>query len=311
MRKSNVKTMKIFEKDNLQKRLIDLDECVINALNLFTREEVPDLEFSMYKRPFVVGSENAEVTGKILFEDRDALFADESNYKQKLMVVKGINKAVLISASGEKHAPLIAKHLKKKKIEVHLLTNNPNALAKKYADKIYLFPKNTEPYTYNTSTYMGMILEKKKEDSGKILEHIHKIKHEIPKDLNEYNAFFIILPEQFDAIKPMFLTKFDELFGGRVCGRVFTMEQAKHAKTVVPYEKELFISFGKANNLFGEKRVYIPLPKKCNYAALMAIVYYVIGQIQKQHPPYFKNNIKEYTKRASKIFGHEIKPIVE
>jgi len=44
---------------------------------------------------------------------------------------------------------------------------------------------------------------------------------------------------------------------------------------------------------------------------MMAVSYYIIGKIQKAHPPYFKDNIVEYVKKASEAFGHEIKAIVE
>ena len=108
----------------------------------------------------------------------------------------------------------------------------------------------------------------------------------------------------------MFLTKFDELFGAKISARVFTVEQAKHAKTVVPSEKELFISIGYDNTIFGKHRWNISLPQEADYGTLMAIGYYVIGQIQKQHPPYFKQNIEKYCKEASKVFGEKIEVMI-
>ena len=32
---------------------------------------------------------------------------------------------------------------------------------------------------------------------------------------------------------------------------------------------------------------------------------------EKQNEPYFKNNIEAYAKKASELFGQEIKPIVD
>ena len=86
----------------------------------------------------------------------------------------------------------------------------------------------------------------------------------------------------------------------------------KHAVTVVP-SNELFVSLGEENTMWGEpdKRLHIPLPENAGYATMMAIGYYVIAQIQKQHQPYFKENIAAYTKQASGIFGNTINPIVE
>jgi len=293
-----------------KKKLIDLDECVLRALELFSKTTVPALKIT-FKHPLVVGSGNAAVTGKILFQDRDAVFADEGTYVQKLKTIKRIDGAVLISASGGKHAPIIAKDLRKRKIKTVLLTNNKNAAAAEYADKVYVFPKQPEPYTYNTSTYMGMILAKTKEDPKKILKFLQKFKKKIPHHLHNYTAFFLIVPSEFDLLREMFVTKFNELFGAKVSGRVCTPEQTKHAKTVVPSDRELFISFGYKNKLFGKHRLNLPLPPHAYYAAMMAAGYYVIGHIQKQHPPYFKENIERYVKETSKVFGEKIKVIVE
>ena len=291
--------------------LPDLDFCVLSALHLFSREELPDLDLGNYQRPLVVGSGNAAVTGKILLKEKDAVFADESNYQDKLKNIPAIDGAILISASGGKHAPIIAQELQKKKIETRLLTNNSNAPAKQQAAKSFVFPKLPEPYTYNTSTYLGMILAKTKEDPHKILEYLRQLKKMLPIDLDKFNAFCIIVPEEFDLVREMFQTKFQELFGPMISAKICTPEQMKHAKTVIPSEKELFISLGYQNNLFGKHRLTLPLPHQADFGAVMATGYFIIGQIQKQHPPYFKDNIESYTKEISKVFGQEIKPIVE
>ncbi len=289
--------------------IINLDEGVLNSLRLFTDQKLPTLRLPAFKRPLVVGSGNAAVTGKILFEDRDAVFADESNYIPKLNTIKNIDGAILISASGGKHAPIIAKELRQRKKKVILLTTKVNAPAREYVDEMVVFPKRPEPYTYNTSTYLGMILARTKENPQRIGNYIHKIK--IPGDMRKYDSFFIIVPPEFDLIREMFLTKFDELFGSKISGRVFTVEQAKHAKTVVPSDKELFISFGWKNTLFGKHRWDVPLPQGAGYGMMMAMGYYVIGQIQKQHPPYFKQNIERYVRETSKVFGEKIEVVVE
>lgn len=297
-----------FNKDNL----INLDECVINALNLFISKKLVDIKFPKFKRPLIVGSGNALVSGKIMFESSDAVFADESTYKQKLDAIHGIDGAILISASGGKHAPIIAKELKKRKIKVILLTTNENAEAKEFADKTFVTPKNTEPYTYNTSTYLGMILSHAQEDPKMILDHIqNKIEPFIPDKFANYDAIYILVPDEFDTTREMFLTKFDELFGSKISGRVFTPDQTKHAKTVVPSDTELFIGLGVANQTFGKKHLNFTLPVDAKHASIIAIGYYIIGKIQRQNKPYYKENILEYTKQASKIFGSTIKPIVD
>jgi|TARA_B100001971_G_C18184446_1_gene534753 hypothetical protein len=290
-------------------KLIDLDECVLNALELFQKTKLPKLKHN-FKRPLVVGSMNAALTGQIIMQDTDAVFADEGTFEEKLNTVKGIDGCLLLSASGKKHAPVIAKAVKKRGIKVILITNNDTAPAKAIAHETIILPKNVEPFTYNTSTYMGMILTKTKEDPKKILAHINKIKNKIP-NMKKYKAFYLIIPEEFPSIRDMFLTKFDELFGPMLTCRCWSYETTKHAKTVIPWDKELFISFGHENKIFGKNRYNVPLPKGASYATLMAVGYYVIGQIQKDNPAYFKKNIVAFTKAASKLFGSDIQPIVK
>ena len=293
-------------------KLIDLDECVINALELFSKG-LPELHLGNYKRPVVVGSGNAAVTGKILFENKDAILSDEGTYESKLENIKDIDCAILISASGGKHAPIIAEKLKAKKIEFRMLTCNSQAMAKEYvdSDKFFVFPTNPEPYTYNTSTYLGMIIAQTKENPEEILKFIkEKVDPIIWDNFMDYDAFYLLVPAEFDNAREMLITKFDELFQPKVSGRVFTPEQSKHAKSVVKYDKELFVSFGYENKLFGDKRLNVPLPDNVGYGAMLAISYYVIGKIQKQHPPYFKEGINDFAKKASEIFGQKIEPLV-
>lgn len=294
--------------------LPDLDTTVLGALELFIEQPVPEVTVP-FKLPLIVGSGNAYATGKILFADSPAVFANESSYSNKLEVMSDIDGAVLISASGSKHAITIAETLQQKGIDSVLLTNNIDAPALNYFDEssVYFYPKNREPYTYNTSTYLGMILSKTKEDPEQILEYIEtNVKPSLTLSFDSYNACTIIVPAAFGAITSMFRTKFDELFGPMITGRVFTEEEIKHAKTIVPSDKECFIGIGVADEWYGtdNHRISVPLPDTADYAALFAIGYFVIGTMQKQHPAYFKKNITAYTEKATAIFGHTIEPIV-
>lgn len=81
----------------------------------------------------------------------------------------------------------------------------------------------------------------------------------------------------------------------------------------MPSKKELCIKFGKGDEIiFQGDTIEIPLPNDCNLGSMMAIGYYVIGQIQDQKPQYFKQNIAKYVKEASsKSFGKGISVIVE
>lgn len=312
MRYPNLEILNTFDESSLP----DLDVAVLGALELFSKSPLPSFPTISYTRPLVVGSGGAAVTGKILFEDADAAFADESTYEKALHVVSAIDGAVLVSASGGKHAIRVARFLQERGVPITLITNNSDAPAKKFVNEgdVIVFPKNREPYTYNTSTYLGMILASTREDPSSILSFITEyVVPAIPDSLSHYDAFFIMIPSQYDALGEMFSIKFDELFGPKVNGRVFTLEQAKHAKTVISSEKECFIHFGGKQDIFGDpdRRVEIPLPAVADFGAMMAIGYCVIGHIQKQHRPYFKENIAEYVKKASKMFSKEISTITE
>lgn len=309
MTTENLEKLKTFDTDSLP----DLDTVVLGALELFAQEKVPPLKTDMYERPMVVGSGNAEATGRIIFEDKAAVFASESSYEEKLKEIESIDGVVLVSASGAKHAPIIAKRSKKAGKPVTLITNTPDAPASEYAGETFVYPKNREPYTYNTSTYMGMIFGHTQENPENIHQFITETVSAVQfPDLSQYDKFYLIVPPEFSGIIRMLQVKFIELFGRRIARDVETAEYVKHATTVVPSD-ELFISFGEENTTWGEpeNRLHIPLPKSVDYGALMAIAYYVIGQIQKAHPPYFKEHIDGYVQKASEEFGHEISVIVE
>lgn len=308
----NTEILKTFTKDSLP----DLDTVVFGALELFQTAELPKIDLAKFKRPLVVGSGNAAVTGKLLFDDVDAVFADESSYLAKLTNITSIDGAFLISASGGKHAIEIGNALAQRSLPFELLTNNQDAPARELLSpsSVHVYPKNREPYTYNTSTYLGMLLSKTNEDPKEILTFIHEhVVPAVPHNLASYDAFYLMVPDEFTEVREMFKTKFDELFGPKLMARVFTFEQTKHAKTVIQGNRELFVSFGEANVTFGnpEHRLTITLPSDVDYAAMVAIGYYFIGQIQKQFPPYYKQRIEAYAKETSEAFGSIISPIVE
>lgn len=311
MQYENIEKLNAFTLENLP----DLDVAVLGALELFQKEKLPKINLDIYKRPLVAGSGNAEAAGRIIFQDFDAVFASESNYEEKLKHIQNIDGVILISASGGKHAPIIAKAAKELGNSVTLITNNPDSEAGKFTEsgQTFVFPKNREPYTYNTSTYLGMILGYTGENPAEIYNFIlEKINLATFPDLSRYDKFFLIVPPRFSGIIRMLQVKFIELFGRKIARDIETSEYMKHAVTVAPSD-ELFISFGQENTLWGDaqNRLYIPLPEGADYGAMMAIGYYIIAQIQKQHPPYFKENIEKYTQEASKIFGQNISPIVE
>jgi hypothetical protein len=294
------------------KSIPNLDVCVLGALELLSDEKIPKIDIK-FKRPLVVGSGNAEVAGRIIFSDRDAVFASESDFESKLNNVP-VDGVVLVSASGGKHAPIIAKASKKYDKRVVLITTKEDSPAGKYSDKVYIFPKQREPYTYNTSTYMSMILGKSGENPKKIYEFISK---EIDKinfsRFKNYDKYFVVVPTEFSEIKRMLEVKFIELFGRKIARDVETSEYVKHATTIVP-SKEMFLVFHEKSKKplkYSKNQVNVPLPKNADYGTMMAIGYYVVGKIQGKKEPWFKDNIVKYTKKASEIFDEEIGAIVD
>lgn len=308
--KTPLETLRTFTLNSLP----NLDTVVLGALSFLKEETLPSPRISRCNKPLIVGSGNAYEVGKILFADVAAIFADENTYLHAIDTYTDIDGVVLISASGGKHAIEIAKTADAHDIPVTLYTNTKNARAAEFASNVLLFPHIREPYTYNVSTYLAMLLGHSGEDIAHIESWIqNEVAPRIKDSLRKSDRFFITVPNQFEPAAHMIATKFDELFGAEVTARVFTVDQAKHAKTVVPSSKEHFIHFGSGTPLFGaqERQTHIPLPQHASAAHLIASAYYVVGTIQASHPSYFQNHIVTYTKHASKLFGHPINPIVE
>ena len=298
--------------------LPDLDTAVLGALQLFETASLPRIDIQAYKRPLVVGSGNAEATGRIIFDNTDAVFASESDFAAKLATIPAIDGVVIVSASGGKHAPIIAQKARELGKPVTLITNTKDSLASReldgqHAHDQFVFPKNREPYTYNTSTYLGMILGHTSEDPASIFKFIEERVASISfPDFSKCNKYYLIVPPEFSGIIRMLQVKFIELFGRNIARDIETSEYVRHATTVAPSD-ELFISFGGPNTTWGapDRRLDIPLPDNANYGAMMAVGYYVIAQIQKAQPPYFKDNIAAYTAMISDIFHELITPVVE
>jgi hypothetical protein len=288
--------------------LPNLDETVLAALDFFLKNEPASLNLKAFSFPLVVGSGNAYNTGQIIFSGQPAIIATESNFKQiltdykKLMATKVITQAIIISASGEKDSIWEIKLAKKNSLKTTLLTCSPDSSAAKLADKVIVFKKLPEPYTYNVSTYLGIIAAAGKENVSGIKKIIASLK--LPANLKKYKAFSFILPDEFTAIAPMLEIKRNELFGPYVSLRAFSFGEARHAKFVNNYEKELVISFG-ANKYFGLKnnRWQIKIPKNAGNSFIMALAYYLIGKIQESKPPYFKKNIAKFCLEGPAAYG--------
>jgi hypothetical protein len=288
--------------------LPNLNETVIAALDFFVKNKPPRFNSKSLDFPLVVGSGNAFNTGQIIFSEQTAIIANESNFKnvitsyKKLIKRKVITQAVVISASGEKDSVWEIKLAKKNGLKTILLTCSPESSAAKLADQTIVYKKLPEPYTYNVSTYLGMIMAAKDERADGIKKIITSLK--LSKDLKKYNAYSFILPDEFGAIAPMLEIKRNELFGPYISLRAFSFGEARHAKFVNNSTKELVISFGE-NKYFGlkENRLEIKLPKNAGYSLVFTLSYYLIGKIQEIKPPYFKRNVAAFCQDAPEAYG--------
>lgn len=289
-----------------------LDEIVVQSLEFFSKTPPPDFDLAKYNLPFVVGSGNAISTGRIIFSDQAAIFADESNFRSlvesyKPVIEKGlITQVVVISASGEKDSVWEVELSKELGLKTTLLTCKPQSSAAAIADEVIACRSIDEPYTYNTSTYIGMILAATKEDPEVIAGLIDQLS--LPEGFKDYEAYSFVLPDQYINIAPMLKVKGDELFGPHLMLRANSFGNARHAKYVHPWEKELVITIGDENTVFGhpDHRWDVPLPASASYAAVMAISYYICGQIQAAKHPYFKENVEAFTSDyGPKAYGTE------
>lgn len=286
--------------------LPNLDDSVLAALTLFAKELPPKLEVNKLPFVIVVGSGNAYNAGKVIFSGQTALFANESDLQEianqyhDLLKKKIIKEALVISASGEKDSVWEIRFLKKLGLKTSLLTCSPNSSAAHLADHLYCYHKLAEPYTYNVSTYLGMILSTTNEKAKSIKNFIKTLKF---PELKKYRAYAFILPDKYAAITQMINIKGHELFGPHLSLRAFTHGEARHAKFVNIWEHELIISLGE-NKYFGHPshRWSIKLPLKAGAGLIMAISYYIIGKIQALKPPYYKKNIAQFCQTGPKAY---------
>lgn len=293
----------------------NLDKIVIDTLDFFAKNPPPSLDVNSYNLPFVVGSGNAYNTGLILFSEKAAIFADESNFKKIISAYeqaiqnKMITQAVVISASGGKDSVWELELAKQYGLETTLLTTKGESDAAKIADKLFVFKSIAEPYTYNTSTYMGMIISSTGEDPSEIKDYVSSLI--LPQNFSEYDAYSFVLPDKFMPICPMLEIKKSELFGPKVSLRAFSQGHARHAKFVIRDKQELVVSIGKKNEYFGEpeSRWDIFPKEEIGFAGIMALTYYIVGKIQASKPQYFKDNIVNYVSDyGPKAYGSETKP---
>lgn len=284
----------------MQKIEIDsLNISVLKALDVLRQIKLPQFKPKAYDFPIVIGSGNAYNTAQVIFSNQKAIFANESNAQEifnrykKLIKNGSISHAIIISASGEKDSIWEIKAAKKAGLETILLTCSPGSSAAKIANKILIFPKLSEPYTYNFSTYLSMITAASQENLAQIEQYILRLK--IPKKFQSYKSYAFVLPDAYASLAPMIEIKKSELFGPNVSIRAFSYGEARHAKFVIREADELVISFGE-NKYFGltKSRWKIKENKLMGPAFIMSLSYFLVGLIQTAKPDYFKQNIEKF-----------------
>ncbi|MBD3252986.1 hypothetical protein GF386_04595 [Candidatus Pacearchaeota archaeon] len=278
-----------------------LDDAVIKALKLYSDRGLPSLDLGNYRKPLGVGSGNAAQTVKIILRGKDFVPATESTYEQKLDLIDGVDGVILVSASGEKSAPGIARGVRSRGLEIRLLTCNPDAPAMDIvgSENTFVFPKRPEPYAYNTSTYLGMILGKTGEDPERILDYIKRVDpllEEIDFRIDEHPAYVFLIPGKFSILEEILRTKFIELFSDRFPRDFFSPEYAeKHAIDIVERDKDtLWVGLGYENTSIGDRRLNIPLPEDADYGTAMAVGYYLVGKIQRANDPWFREGLVDW-----------------
>lgn len=136
-----------------------LSQIVLETIDLYSsRSDLPRIDLAQFHTPLVVGSNNGYYTGRILFRNTPAYFCLESEVKTKLEHIPSITDVVVVSASGEKHAPIILETAKKYGKKTLLISSSKSSTGRSMADHSIIMPKIREPYTYNTSTYFGYML---------------------------------------------------------------------------------------------------------------------------------------------------------
>ncbi len=71
----------------------------------------------------------------------------------------------------------------------------------------------------------------------------------------------------------------------------------------MPWERELFLFFGGDSVEVASNHLALPLPPDASYGAMMATAYFVIGAIQAQFPPWFRDHMSDYTARQPSLFA--------
>ena len=285
-------------------QLDTLDQTVLKGLDFLAEVQangkLPEFDEHEFKRPLCIGSGLSDTTLRKMYNNVDAVFANESDYEAAYQRVKGsIDQVVILSISGGKHSPSIAEWAKGEGLHTRLLTCNPQTPVLDVVDDHVLYPSpskhaanksenpdcDQEPLTYNFATYTGLIMSKTGESAAaakkwimEVVEPILESFEEKSGKIGQYESFFGLVPENLHLLGYRGIVKFQELFSQQYGVDFCTPEDTKHAKTVVPtlgegeqhidpktghpiqYKKQLFMSFGFNNSTYGNEEDRLNIP---------------------------------------------------
>ena len=198
-----------------------LDHYVIKTLEGLPEWKYPDLKITKSERNIFMGSGDAANTARIFAQILGGHALNVCNYQIFFENEPGRDSDVyILNASGGKDGLKMAQWLTERNWHPKLLTNNPEPPAGKFLrpEDIFVFPANTEPPTYNISTYASMIYWLLKEDLEAIREKIKNL--EIP-DLRKYKFIFFMVQDKYETIGRMATRKVAETLadvGANGCG---------------------------------------------------------------------------------------------
>ena len=287
----------------MEETIFTLDYYVKRALDFFKE----DLDFTLYipesSHTLVIGSQNGYLTGRIIyrFANRNFSYAKEVLAQYEIDKKKEVAEDVtIVSASGSRNIVTIARYALNQDLRVNAIVCSPDSDLKKEfgndINEIYV-PVIDEPLTINTVTYGKMIQGVTHEDIYDIRKFVELLKE--PKGgYSNYKAFVLLFPDHMPEVAAMVDWKLEEMLG-RIVGSLATnLTNFQHGADIVDFEKEIYVSIGVENNYYGspERRFRINVPGHFGPLGFLMTGYWIVGQIQKNHPG-FQRDLKNYKEK--------------
>jgi hypothetical protein len=295
--------------------IMNLDVCVLRALQYLRehKDQIREFQPETDGLTLVAGSGNAILTGQYIHRNAPAVYANQDDFEDVWLRFGGrdrIDQLTLMTATGGRDAVTIARYFQEHGLaRRRLVTNTPDAQAAPFCTDVIVLPQMPgEPHTYNVSTYMSMLVANSGEDPEAILACVESL--EVPRDIGDYPAYYFLVPAEYEPVAEMFNIKFREIFGSHVYGRASTEAHANHGLFVNRSNEELVVGLNVDNPWRGYRRVnlHVPCIGDDTPGALLAAGYYLIGQIQRRKPSWFRENLFDYVDAVNRALGWNVRP---